>query len=370
MKHGQGATSFRATVIVLTTVIAGVCTSGSASGQVDDTMRHARVVSVTEIAHNLVTPWGLTFLPDGTALVSSRDAGEIRRIDPKTGRHWSVGIVPDVVSGNDAGLLGLAASPRFAVDRTVFAYLTTATDNRVVALQFDELLGEFKQIRVVLRGIAAGSGHQGGRLAFDPDGNLWVTTGDANNPALASDPDSLNGKILRILPDGSIPEGNPGKGPMFSMGHRNVQGITFGYDGTVYASEFGERAQDEVNVILPGHDYGWPTSEGLLGAAGTAPIFTFSTSEASPSGIAYAAGSLWMAGLRGQRLWQMPVSNGRPASEPVAHLQAKFGRLRTVEVAPDGALWVLTSETDGAGWGGATPVEGDDRILRIELAAP
>jgi glucose/arabinose dehydrogenase len=228
----------------------------------------------------------------------------------------------------------------------------------------------FAQTRVVLDGIAAGRGHQGGRLAFDAHGNLWVTTGDANNPALSPDPDSLNGKILRILPDGSIPGGNPGDSPIFSIGHRNVQGITFGPDGTVYASEFGERAQDEVNVILAGHDYGWPTSEGRLGATGTQPIFTFSTSEASPSGIAYAAGSLWMAGLRGQRLWQMPVSNGQPAGEAIPHLQGQFGRLRTVEVASDGALWVITSETDGAGWGGATPTDGDDRMLRIELAAP
>jgi glucose/arabinose dehydrogenase len=370
MKYFQATTSFRAIVIALATCTAGFCTASSASGQSDDPLRHARIVEVTEIAHDLVSPWGLAFLPDGSALVSSRDTGDIRRIDPSTGQHWSVGIVANVVSSNDSGLLGLAVSPDFADDRTVFAYLTTATDNRVVALEFADDLRSFEVVRVLLGGIAAGSGHQGGRLAFDTKDNLWVTTGDANNPALAPDPDSLNGKILRIRPDGSIPVGNMGDSPIFSIGHRNVQGITFGPDGTVYASEFGERAQDEVNVIRAGQHYGWPTSEGLLGRAGTPPIFTFSTSEASPSGIAYAAGSLWMAGLRGQRLWQLPVSNGQPAGQAIAHLQGQFGRLRTVEVAPDGALWVITSETDGFAWAGATPTEGDDRVLRIELAAP
>jgi glucose/arabinose dehydrogenase len=332
--------------------------------------QHAKILAVKEITHDLVTPWGLCFLPDGSALVSSRNTGDIRRIDPATGKHWSVGSVQGVVSGNDKGLLGLATSPGFATDRTVYAFLTTAAENRVVALKFAADLGSFKQDRTVLGGIAVGGGHQGGRLAFDTAGNLWVTTGDADTPALAPNPASLNGKILRIRPDGSIPAGNPGKSPVFSLGHRNVQGITFGPDGTVYASEFGHNSQDEVNVIRASQDYGWPQSEGLLGKKGTPPIFTFSTAEASPSGIAYAAGSLWMAGLRGQRLWQMPVSKGVPTGKAIPHLQGQFGRLRTVEVAPDGALWVITSQTDGFAWAGASPKKGDDRVLRLTLTAP
>jgi glucose/arabinose dehydrogenase len=370
MPHIQATKSLKAAFVALTAVAPVFFIAETAGGQTDDASQHARIVGVTEIAQNLASPWGLTFLPDGSALVSSRDTGDIRRIDPATGTHQSVGAVPDVVAGNDAGLLGLAASPAFADDRTVFAYLTTATDNRVVALEFAQDLGSFEIARVVLDGIAAGSGHQGGRLAFDTEGNLWVTTGDALEPDLAPDRRSLNGKILRIRPDGSIPDGNPGDSPIFSIGHRNVQGITFGPDGSIYASEFGETSQDEVNVIVAGQDYGWPESEGLLGGTGTLPIFTFATEEASPAGIAYAEGSLWMAGLRGQRLWQLPVSNGQPAGEPIAHLEGEFGRLRTVEVAPDGALWVITSETDGFGWAGATPTEGDDRVLRIELEAP
>jgi glucose/arabinose dehydrogenase len=353
-------------------VVATLCFgfAGAVSAQTESASGHARIVSVTEIARDLLQPWGLTFLPDGSALVSSRNSGDIRRIDPVTGQHVSVGIVPGVVAENDSGLLGIAASPDFSTDRTVYAFLTTETDNRVIALEFTEDLSSFTLGRVILDGLVAGSGHQGGRLAFDEAGNLWITTGDANMPDLAPDPSSLNGKILRIRPDGTIPAENPGDSPVFSSGHRNVQGIAFAADGSVYASEFGETTEDEVNAIIVGQDYGWPQSEGMQGGTGTLPIFTFPTEDASPSGIAYAEGSLWMAGLRGQRLWQLPVSNGQAAGEPIAHLTGEYGRLRTVEVAPDGALWVITSETDGFGWAGASPTDSDDRVLRIELASP
>jgi glucose/arabinose dehydrogenase len=323
---------------------------------------------VTELATGLDTPWGLTFLPDGSALVSSRNTFEIRRVDPGTGDHRSVGQVDGAATAPDSGLLGLAASPDIARDRTVYAFVSTASDNRVVALELDSEFSSFTQARVVLDGIRLGTGrHQGGRLAFDRTGALWITTGDADEPALAPDPDSLNGKILRIRPDGTVPSDNPSDSPVYTTGHRNVQGITFGPDGTAYSSEFGDQEQDEVNVIAPGSDYGWPDSEGSLGSAGVPPLFTFATEEASPSGIAYAAGSLWMAGLRGQRLWQLPVDGGEAAGDPISHLEGEYGRLRTVQAAPDGTLWVTTSETDGASWGGASPEEGDDRILRIEL---
>ncbi len=188
---------------------------------------HATIVEVTEITRDLEQPWGLTFLPDGTALVTSRDTGDIRRVDPETGQHVSVGLVSDVDAWKDSGRLGVAASPTFADDRLVYAYLSTETDNRVIALQFSEDLTSFEQMGVVLDGIERGGGHQGGRLIFDADGYLWITTGDANNLDLSPDPNSLNGKILRIRPDGTIPEGNPFGTPVYSTGHRNPQGITF-----------------------------------------------------------------------------------------------------------------------------------------------
>lgn len=340
-----------------------------AKGQTDAQPALATIASVTEITRDLEQPWGLTFLPDGTALVTSRDTGDIRRVDPETGQHHSVGILSGVTARNDSGLLGIAASPHFAEDRLAYVYVSTEGENRVETLRFADDLSTFERVGTLLDGIALGGGHQGGRLSFDSENHLWITTGDANDLDLPPDPDSLSGKLLRIHPDGSIPAGNPFGTPVFSTGHRNPQGITFGPDGSVYASEFGASRQDEVNVIVAGQDYGWPESEGLIGGTGTPPIFTFGPREASPSGIAYAQGSLWMAALRGQRLWQLPVENGVPTGEPISHFEGTFGRLRTVAVAPDGALWIITSETDGFGWAGATPTDGDDRILRVELSS-
>ena len=322
---------------------------------------------VTVLATGLDMPWGLTFLPDGSALVSGRHSAGIRHIAPQGGSVTLVGQVPGVDASAEGGLLGLAASPDFATDRTVFAYVSSSPTNRVVALRIASDLRSLSQERIVLDGIVTANRHHGGRLRFGPDGNLWITTGDAFDPEAFSDRDSLNGKVLRIQPDGSIPPGNPFGTPIFTTGHRNVQGITFGPDGTVYAAELGLNDWDELNVLHAGADYGWPEAEGPDGSGGKRPIFSLRPEEASPSGVAYAGGAVWMAGLRGQRLWRLPVVGGEPTGDPVAYLTGEYGRLRTVELAPDGSLWVTTSNTDGATLGGTAPRDGDDRILRIEL---
>jgi glucose/arabinose dehydrogenase len=322
---------------------------------------------VTEVATGLDMPWGLAFLPDGSALVSSRRSGEIVRVPAAGGEAALVGVVPDVSSSSEGGLLGLATSPDFENDRTVFAYVSATPTNRVVALRIGEGFRSLTQERVVLEGIETADRHHGGRLRFAPDGNLYIGTGDAFLPENAADDESLNGKVLRVRPDGTIPTDNPFGTAVYSSGHRNVQGITFGPDGTLYASELGHRTWDEVNVLSPGMDYGWPESEGTEGEAGEPPIFAIHPDDASPSGIAYAGGSLWMGALGGQRLWQLPVDGPRAAGEPRAHFVGEYGRIRTVEVAPDGALWITTSNTDEATWGGTDPRPGDDRILRIQL---
>lgn len=322
---------------------------------------------VTEIASGLDMPWGLTFLPDGSALVAGRFSAEIRHIPPQGGETTLVGQVPDVETSAEGGLLGLAASPEFTQDRTVFAYVSSSPTNRVLALHIAEDFRSLSQVRVVLDGIVTANRHHGGRLRFGPDGTLWITTGDAFEPENHADRESLNGKVLRIRPDGSIPEDNPFGTPVFTTGHRNVQGIAFGPDGTVYASELGLNDWDELNVLRAGADYGWPDAEGPDGAGGERPIFSLRPDETSPSGIAYAGGAVWMAGLGGQRLWRLPVVNGVPTGEPVAYLTEEYGRLRTIEVAPDGSLWITTSNTDGATLGGTATRDGDDRILRIEL---
>ncbi|MCG5216467.1 PQQ-dependent sugar dehydrogenase [Streptosporangium soli] len=321
----------------------------------------------TELVTGLQAPWGLTFLPDGSALVSLRLSGEIVRIPPDGGAAQPVGRVPGVVTSAEGGLLGLATSPRFDSDPTVFAYVSGSSTNRVVALRIAPDYRSLTQTRVLIDGIQTADRHHGGRLRIGPDGNLWIGTGDAFLPENAADDASLNGKILRIRTDGTIPADNPSGTAIYSGGHRNVQGITFGPDDTMYASELGHRTWDEVNVLTPGTDYGWPETEGVAGDTGRPPLFTLHPDDASPSGIAYADGSLWMGALGGQRLWQLPVQGPRAAGEPITHFVGEYGRIRTVEVAPDGALWIVTSNTDQATWGGTDPRPGDDRIVRIEL---
>ncbi|MGH8776378.1 MAG: PQQ-dependent sugar dehydrogenase [Jiangellaceae bacterium] len=314
--------------------------------------------SFEDLATGLDAPWGLAFLPDGSALVSERDSAQIQAISP-SGEVAEVGTVPGVVGDNEGGLLGIAIPPG---PPTLFAYFTAAEDNRVVRMSFDgSTLGEAE---VVIDGIPKAGNHNGGRLAFGPDGMLYISTGDASNTARSQDLESLGGKILRLAPDGSIPADNPFDGsPVYSYGHRNVQGLAFDDDGRLWASEFGQNTWDELNLIEPGGNYGWPIVEGEGGDDRfVEPVAQWSTDEASPSGIAYARDTIFLAALRGERLWQVPVPGG-VAGAPSDFAVDEFGRLRHAALAPDGTLWVLTNNTDGRG----DPREGDDRILRVTL---
>lgn len=341
----------------------------SAAAQVNE--RSSRFASqlgeVTEIATGLDMPWGLAFLPDGSALVTERSSGLIKRVPADGGETVTVGQVDDVAVSAEGGLLGIVVSPSFSEDRLVYVYVSSRPSNRVAALRIAENFNGFEEVGTVIDGITNANRHHGGRLRIGPDGLLWIGTGDAFDPDLSPDPASLNGKVLRVHTDGTIPEGNPYGTAVYSIGHRNVQGLAFGPDGSVYASELGWNRWDEINVLSPGADYGWPQSEGMEGEQGEEPIFILQPTEASPSGIAYAAGSLWVGALRGQALWQLPVEDGMAAGPPTAHLVEEYGRIRTVEVAPDGALWIVTSNTDRATLGGQPPQGGDDRVLRVEL---
>jgi glucose/arabinose dehydrogenase len=310
------------------------------------------------VATGIEAPWGVAFLPGGDALVAERDTGRILQVRPGAPLR-EVMKLTNVRPTGEAGLLGLAVSPTYATDQLVYAYYTAATDNRIVRFR----LGGAEE--VVLQGIAKASLHDGGRLAFGPDGMLYATTGDATVPATAQDRNSRNGKILRMRPDGSPPPDNPSPGSVvYSYGHRNVQGIAWDQAGRLWASEFGANERDELNLIRPGANYGWPAVEGEGGSDGglyTDPVVTWSTAEASPSGIAYWRGALYLAALRGQRLWRVPVDGQGRAGRPQALLEGNHGRLRTVVVAPDGSLWVTTSNRDGRG----QVRDGDDRILRF-----
>ena len=314
------------------------------------------------IATGLTSPWGLAFLPDGSALVGERDTGRVLRVPADGGQPSQVGTIDGVLAVGEGGLLGLAVPPGPDPD-VVLAYLTTATDNRVVRLAWDgTALGE--QVPI-LTGIPANTFHNGGRLLALPDGTFLVSTGDAGLPSTAQDPASPAGKILRITADGEPAPGNPDPdSPVYSLGHRNVQGLAVDSADRVWASEFGAGDADELNQIRPGANYGWPVHEGgardpeyVDPAAQWSP-----TSVASPSGIAILDDVAYVASLRGEVLWQVPLV-GERAAEPVALDLGDLGRLRTVAVAPDGSLWLVTSNTDGRG----SPRDGDDRILRLTL---
>ncbi|WP_435885560.1 PQQ-dependent sugar dehydrogenase [Streptomyces subrutilus] len=344
--------------------------SGTASGSPEAVGPPARgSVAVTgEFAKGLESPWGVAPLPGGDVLVASRDKGTISRIAAGSGAVTRIGSVPGVAPGGEGGLLGIALSPSFASDRLVYAYFTTESDNRIARMRYDEKRTAGEQLGApdtVLRGIPKGLIHNGGRIAFGPDKMLYAGTGETGEKGLAQDKRSLAGKILRMTPDGEPVHGNPeADSVVYSYGHRNVQGLAWDKDKRLWAAEFGQNTWDELNLIEPGANYGWPEAEGKAGKPGFRdPVAVWRTDEASPSGIAWAEGSVWMAGLKGERLWRIPLAGEKPAAEPESFLEGRYGRLRTVVSLGGDKLLLVTSETDGRG----SPEAGDDRILTLTV---
>ena len=308
-----------------------------------------------EIASNLEAPWGLVPLRDGSFLISERDNRKIVRV--KDGSTSTIKTIDEADPAGEGGLLGLAITPD---EKTVFAYYTARDDNRIISMSWDGR--DLGSPEVILKDIPKGFIHNGGRMVIGPDGFLYVGTGESGSGRLAQSKKSLGGKILRLRLDGRPAPGNPFDNEVFSYGHRNVQGLAFDDAGRLWASEFGQQTWDELNLISKGDNYGWPEVEGSGNVDGmTNPKVVWRTSDASPSGLAYWQGDLWMAGLRGERLWQIPL-DGTKAGDPVAHFRGDYGRLRTVAVASDGNSLLLTnSNTDGRG----DPTRDDDRLFRI-----
>jgi glucose/arabinose dehydrogenase len=315
------------------------------------------------MATGLEVPWGLSFLPTGDALVGERMTGDIYQIPASGGERELVGTVPGVAGVGEGGLLGIAVDPLFIHDSFVYAYLTTDTDNRIVRFRLDPAGAGIYDLEVILDGIARAGVHNGGALAFGPDGMLYAGVGDAGDPDTAQDPGSLNGKILRMDPLGNPPIEDPNPDPgslVWSWGHRNVQGLAWDDEGRMYATEFGQNAFDELNLIEPGGNYGWPEVEGTGGGDEYVdPLVTWTPDEASPSGLAFVGAHLFVAALRGQRLWMVLPDDADGRSSSL--LWDQFGRLRNVQVAPDGCLWITTSNRDGRG----EFDRDDDRVLRL-----
>lgn len=309
--------------------------------------------TVKVMAKGLRVPWGLAFLPGGDALVAERDTGRIVRVPAGGGTAKVVMKVPGVVheSASEGGLLGLAVSPHYDVDGLVYAYFTTARDNRIARFRLGGA------VHPILTGLRKGVIHNGGRIAFGPDRRLYAGVGETGTPGLAQDASSRNGKILRMDPDGS-------NVVVYSAGHRNVQGLAWDAAGRLWASEFGQDRFDELNQVRRGDNGGWPVVEGFGSTHGgkyTNPKLTWRTSEASPSGLAIVGQTAYMGALRGQAVLRVRL-NGTSARK-LSPIVANRGRIRTVVRAPDGSIWVTTSNRDGRG----SPRAGDDEVLRVQL---
>jgi glucose/arabinose dehydrogenase len=333
---------------------------------------------VSVVAEDDDVPWGLTALPDGEVLYSRRDAHDVVALDPVTGARRSIGRVPGVVgTDGEGGLMGLAVAPTFASDRWLYAMHSTATDNRVIRIRYAHGSLDASSTQVLVSGILRNKYHNGGRLRFGPDGLLYAATGDAQNGAYSqalTGVGALNGKILRMTPTGDVPADNPFGTLVWSYGHRNPQGLAFDGQGRLWSQEFGNSEQDETNLVQRGGNHGWPQCEGTVSQSGSgcaapglvAPKATYAPAAGSCSGIAVVRDTLWVACARGARLYRHTIDGGSLTGTQQL-LVGSYGRLRTVEPAADGGLW-LTTTNDGDK--DSIPNNSAERILRLRLGAP
>lgn len=333
-------------------------------GTVDETKKQFPSSQQTEedievIAQNLNIPWEVAFLPTGEILVTERP-GTLLLI--KNRQKISIEGVAHVGEG---GLLGLAIHPDFVNNHLIYLYLTTETSqgltNRVERYKLEG--NQLSEQKVILQGIAGASNHDGGRIAFGPDGYLYITTGDAQNSESSQDINSLNGKILRVKDDGSIPSDNPLGNAVYSLGHRNSQGLAWDDRGRLWATEHGrsgiQSGLDELNFIEKGKNYGWPIIQGDQTREGmVSPVIQSGSSATwAPAAAAFYDGSIFFGGLRGEALFEYKIAE-KSLKE---YLQGQFGRIRAVVFGPDGYLYLTTSNTDGRG----NPKEGDDKLIKV-----
>lgn len=342
-----------------------------APGLPDDAIRgasaHAPGASIRTVADRLEVPWEVRFLPDGGFLVTERP-GRLVRLDADGRRTWTTP-VPDVRHRGEGGLLGLALDPDFPTNGWIYLYLTTASDNRIERWTVSPQ-GDLGSRRVLLDGIPAAGFHNGGRLEFGPDGMLWATTGDAGTPAAARDPASLAGKILRMTPEGGVPGDNPFGTVVWSVGHRNPQGLAWDLRGRLWSTEHGRSGVrsglDEVNQVVAGGDYGWPDYQGdAAGEDVHAPaLHSGPSSTWAPSGAAWLGARFFFGGLRGQALYEVQGLSAGRQPRLLVHFFGELGRIRQVRAGPDGMLYLLTNNRDGRG----RPGPDDDRLLRLDPA--
>lgn len=327
------------------------------------------VVSV--VAEGLDTPWAMAFLPRGGALITERK-GTVRLITA-AGELLTSPIGQIIVREvGESGLHGIALHPDFNENSLVYLYYTYEESgsnslNRVARFTFDG--ARLSNEEIIVDKIPGAPNHDGGRIKFGPDKLLYITTGDAQEPSLAQDKNSLAGKVLRVTEGGAPAPGNPFGNRVYSLGHRNPQGMVWDSNGTLWETEHGpsgaESGNDEFNKIEPGKNYGWPDIRGRETKAGmVVPILESGRSDTwAPAALAYINGKFYFAGLRGSALYEVSeVTSANPKFRVL--FKGEYGRLREVIAGPDGMLYVTTSNRDGRG----IPKVGDDKVLRINPA--
>lgn len=321
------------------------------------------------IAQNLDTPWGIVFLPDKSILVTER-AGRIKLIDSNGSlEEKPVAVIDSVIEIGEGGLLGVALHPNFSANRYIYFYYTyegndNKTQNKVVRMTYIDK--KFKEEKVIVDKIPGAPNHNGGRIKFGPDNFLYITTGDAQNPSLAQDTTSLAGKILRVTDEGKPVSDNPFGNIIFSYGHRNSQGLAWDENGRLWATEHGRSGilsgLDEINLIDPGKNYGWPIIQGDEKKDGMeSPRLHSGSNTWAPAGAVFIGNSIIFGGLRGKALYQAVIDGDNIKLKE--HFKSEFGRIREVILGPDGYLYITTSNRDGRG----TPKSGDDKIIKIDI---
>lgn len=321
----------------------------------------------TVMATNLDTPWSLVFLPDKSILVTERP-GRIRIIEADGGLDPEpVAMMDKVMEIGEGGLLGIAAHPAFERNHYLYLYYTYSAEgentlNRVVRVAYENR--KIGQEEVIIDSIPGARNHNGGRIKFGPDGYLYVTTGDAQEPSRAQDKNILGGKILRVTDEGKPAPNNPFGNLVYSYGHRNPQGLAWN-EGKLYSTEHGRSGAlsglDEFNLIEPGKNYGWPDIQGDQKKQGmVTPLLNSESSTWAPGSLAYLNGAFYFGGLRGSTLYKVTMNGSQP--EIAEYFKNEFGRIRDVVAGPDNLLYITTSNQDGRG----LPKTEDDRVIRID----
>lgn len=325
------------------------------------------------IAENLYVPWAIAISDDGKIYFTER-SGKIRIIEAgKLNSQPLITFTVPFISAGEGGLMGIALDPNYSQNHYIYVMHSYGEGNglfnRVVRLAENNNKAYIDKI--LLDKIPGGQIHNGGRIKIGPDGKLYITTGDTGNSQLAQDPTSAAGKILRIELDGKIPNDNPfPNSPVYSLGHRNPEGLAWNSKNVLYESEHGQSAHDEINIIKQGANYGWPLVQGNEESTETIvqkPLIQSGEETWAPSGIAFVTqgpwqGNLLVANLRGQQLLAISLNgNGTIVKKVEAHLKNEYGRLREVVQAKDGSIYITTSNMDGRG----NPDKTDDRIIRL-----